>query len=109
MAVSYHTSRTADGNLCITFDVHSRDETFDAVVAYLKRDHGARVLKRIGDRIDTRYWDMRVAGQLVTLHMNWCLFGLMSGGPTAEETVRMLAGPIAAFLGDRQGGDARPP
>ena len=94
----YALVRDASGRLVATFDAEPWYEGFDRVARHLIEREGAEVLKRLDDGLDTRYWDFRVRGVLVTLHINWAEMDLTAAEPAAEGLVEELAPKLAGLL-----------
>ena len=98
MTGGHRFTRDASGRLCASFDAQPDFQMFDAIAAFLVKVHHAKVASRASDHLDTRYWDFRIGGQLVTLHVDWACLDLIAAEPSAEETVRALAPAVTALL-----------
>ena len=94
----YAVVRDASGRLVATFDAEPWYEGFDRLARHLIESEGGEVVKRLEDGLDSRYWDIRVRGVLLTLHINWAELDVTAAEPAAEALVEELAPKLAALL-----------
>jgi hypothetical protein len=83
--------RTPQGGLEVLISEDPDWVQFEQFVHRISRETSAQCTERI-DGIDARYWDFRIDGKIVTLHLQHYLgISVFGANPEADEAVQKVA------------------